>query len=324
MSLEQNAATGIQINDAADFDKKIFEIVDSIIDDCKPLSKSANVARCSCIANGFTVGAPWPVNNTYVSMDLLVALFGMLNISPMSEEEAKDLNMDETGLALFYPSLLNHLLPAEKHRTIVHMPAIESNDAVLKLNTVELTKLPNWSILVNVMGHGIKYQDKDVAGLSFARAFFGELQTTDGQEIPEELKGSVAVTGEPKSVMNYLSTFIVFTDGKIDLGPTIVIDETATIGQVIESNSSLMATDTTWYEGDKPEEIKAQIQENAKFVKLMASYLMHILSHQNELKDAEGKPAAFAPNPEPTTKLDPTDPMPLMANAASVTNLYLG
>lgn len=323
MSLEQNAATGIQINDAADFDNKIFEIIDSIINDCKPLSKSANVARCSCIANNFNVGSPWPVNNTYASMDLLVALFSMLNVSPISEEKAQSMKLDETSLALFYPSLLNHLLPAEKLRTIVHMPAIKSDESVLQVNTAELTKLPNWSILVNVMGHGIKYQDKDVAGISFTRAFFGTVEMPDGQEVPEELMGTVAVAGEPNSVMNSMSTLIFYTNGMMDIGPNITIDETITIGKAIENTANLMFEDSSWQEGYTPEEAKAEIESNANFLMLASSYLMYVLNHQNELKDADGSPAAFAPNPEPSLMPDSNEPLPLIANASSVTKLYL-
>ncbi len=352
----------ICFTDAADFDKSIHELIDGVIADAAPLSKAVNVGRCSSIKNNFADGAPWPTDTAYVSIDMLLAIFGFLEIKP---DVFGDKNADEQSNSvegdLYLPLIANHLLPAEKLRTIVHMapqvangedlklntaeliklpqwsvlinvmdanhllPAEKlrtivhmapqvANGEDLKLNTAELIKLPQWSVLINVMEHDIKYLGKEVAGISFARSFIGQIQNAP-DDMPEELKASVKVSGEPASVMNYLSTLIFFKDGKFDLGPTIAIDETTTVGQSIDAtfaffNDNLF--DSTWIEGENVEEVKAQAAENHEFVKLIVSYLSYVLKHSDELKDAQGNKTSFAANPSANTRIDPNDPFELI------------
>ena len=316
----------ICFTDAADFDKSIHELIDGVIADAAPLSKAVNVGRCSSIKNNFADGAPWPIDTAYVSIDMLLAIFGFLEIKPdaFGDKNEQEQNNSVEG-DLYLPLIANHLLPAEKLRTIVHMAPQVANGEDLKLNTAELIKLPQWSVLINVMDHDIKYLGKEVAGISFARSFIGQIPNAP-DDMPDELKASVKVAGEPASVMNYLSTLIFFKDGKFDLGPTIAIDETTTVGQSIDAtfaffNDNLF--DSTWIEGENVEEVKAQAAENHEFVKLIVSYLSYVLKHSDELKDAQGNKTSFAANPSANTRIDPNDPFELIGTPETVTHLYL-
>ena len=288
---------------AEDFDQKLLPTIAKYLQPYGPMIGALiNVRASAILRDAASLGLPaWPYESTYVCMDGILSIFQLLKTRGLLQDAPKNPNEDDEIMEMIYaPSILSSLLPWEKSRNIVHLNKKEFAPELLDCSSGLLAKMPAWAVCFNLVGQGFDWNGHEVAGVIFSRYFLSkhpEAEADLGTPIEAQ-----AIGDEVPGVINNMNSVIIFADGTFDLGPYCSMSNDQTIAQFFNSLSDSLEANSDLIDGadeKQIEELKEMANHTAERGRRFFSYLVYLIQHLDELKDAEGNKVSFLPNPGP-------------------------
>ena len=113
----------------------------------------------------------WDYDAVYASVDVMMASLATATNGVFAENL-----MDEEDAGIFdyhqkYIRLATHFLCLQKLRTVVNMPYVPLDFLSFRQSAKKLSQLPQWSVVMNVMGNELTYNDEDICAISFCSGY---------------------------------------------------------------------------------------------------------------------------------------------------------
>ncbi|WP_317382878.1 hypothetical protein [Anaerobiospirillum succiniciproducens] len=230
----------------------------------------------------------WDYDAVYASVDVMMASLATATNGVFAENL-----MDEEDAGIFdyhqkYIRLATHFLCLQKLRTVVNMPYVPLDFLSFRQSAKKLCKLPQWSVVMNVMGNELTYNHEDISAISFCSGY----QASDNQ--------SAKRRGQKTKPYRFLNLMAYVTESRYFHICDIPLDDSKTILDCLDAARNRLIT----YRKNRPpherysdREILEFSNNDITFASEMLCYLLYLLDNLDKLHTASGKRASFRPNP---------------------------
>lgn len=230
----------------------------------------------------------WDYDAVYASVDVMMASLATATNGVFAENL-----MDEEDAGIFdyhqkYIRLATHFLCLQKLRTVVNMPYVPLDFLSFRQSAKKLCKLPQWSVVMNVMGNGLSYNDAEIRALSFCSGY----QASDNQAAKRK--------GHKTKPYRFLNLMAYITEHQYFHICDIPLDDSKTILDCLDAARNRLIT----YRKNRPPHERYSDREILEFSNIditfaseMLCYLLYLLDNLDKLHTASGKRASFRPNP---------------------------
>lgn len=230
----------------------------------------------------------WDYDAVYASVDVMMASLATATNGVFAENL-----MDEEDAGIFdyhqkYIRLATHFLCLQKLRTVVNMPYVPLDFLSFRQSAKKLSKLPQWSVVMNVMGNELTYNHEDISAISFCSGY----QASDNQAAKRR--------GQKTKPYRFLNLMAYVTESRYFHICDIPLDDSKTILDCLDAARNRLIT----YRKNRPpherysdREILEFSNNDITFASEMLCYLLYLLDNLDKLHTASGKRASFRPNP---------------------------
>ena len=255
----------------------------------------------------------WDYDAVYASVDVMMASLATATNGVFAENL-----MDEEDAGIFdyhhkHIRLTTHFLCLQKLRTVVNMPYVPLDFLSFRQSAKKLCKLPQWSVVMNVMGNELTYNDEDICAISFCSGY----QASDNQSAKRK--------GQKTKPYRFLNLMAYVSDRQYFHICDIPLDDSKTILDCLDAARNRLIS----YRKNRPPHERysdRQILEfsnhDITFASEMLCYLLYLLDNLDKLHTASGKRASFRPNPPKDLYME-TFKSRIYSNHKRASNLYL-
>ena len=236
----------------------------------------------------------WPLDTCYVSLNTVSALFQLI---PTDSYQYND--QTERLNHTLIPAILSGIFAWDKVRNIVHVNNKQLDRSLLDCPCASLAKLPQWAICFNTVEQNLLWNERPVAGVIFYRYFLSKQ--------PSAITGTPfnannGLDGEPDATINNLSTIVIYHNGEMDIGPYIELNAPGSINSYLDNMANRLqaSSDVIEMSADHSnEELQKMAMDSTQRSREIFTLLAYLFKNLDQLKNAKGEKASFAPNPEP-------------------------
>lgn len=298
-----------------EFNKQLIAYNDFDLSEIEGLSDLINYFVC-CIPKHESKeirDMEWDYDAVYASVDAVMASLATATNGVFAENFKDE---EDAGIFDYHHKhirLTTHFLCLQKLRTVVNMPYVPLDFLSFRQSAKKLSQLPQWSVVMNVMGNGLSYNDAEIRALSFCSGY----QASDNQSAKRK--------GHKTKPYRFLNLMAYITEHQYFHICDIPLDDSKTILDCLDAARNRLIT----YRKNRPPHERYSDREILEFSNIditfasqMLSYLIYLLDNLDNLHTASGKRASFRPNPPKDLYME-TFKSRIYSNHKRASNLYL-